>query len=124
MVGSLLNLFQNIERRPGCRHDFGPAFAAEKRREGTGLDMSVSTLRRTLITEGLREGMRRKKRDGMISVRRNEKPLKSRRYIQTRRSNNREPPSPDVTFERKQVTFLLVVDMRKRAFLRNTINRV
>jgi transposase len=40
--------------------DFGPTFATEKLAEEAGLDMSVSTLRRILIAEGLWEGKRRR----------------------------------------------------------------
>jgi transposase len=41
--------------------DFGPTFAAEKRAEEAGLELSVSTLRRLLIAEGLWQGSRRKR---------------------------------------------------------------
>ena len=39
--------------------DFGPTFAAEKPAEDEGVNMSVSTLRRLLMEEGLWHGKRR-----------------------------------------------------------------
>ena len=48
-----------LERYRRRYHDFGPTFAAEKLAEDEGVNISVSTLRRLLIAEGLWQGKRR-----------------------------------------------------------------